>query len=336
MAVGQGALRWSGRLPLSRQAAFATDDPEVALARACDLLGAHQMTLPSGAAGFSARVNAQRWPTTMLTCFSYGAPVRVSARDGPVFYGVNLPLTGHADVGLRGARVQASPRCAFVLSGAPATVMRWSADYSVLCLTVEPTALERHLARLTGQPVDRPIEFQPAMPLPAAGLAWMGVVQMLLDLAERAGQRGAGPSLLLRAEVETAVMTTLLVTQPHSYSGALLDQPAAGGRVVAAAIEIMRSPAGARMTVAEIAEQVGVSERSLQLSFRRQLGVRPSEHLRDLRLEAARRELLAAPAGEKSVSRIAHDWGFSNLGRFACRYRVRFGENPSQTARHGA
>lgn len=328
----QSALHWSGRHPLSAQPAFATDNPEAALASAINLLGPHRMDLPSGTAEFSARVNARSWPNMMLSFFSYGTEVQVDAGDAPLFYGVNLPVTGHADVSHRGAQVEASPETASVLSGEASNRMRWSPDYTVLCVKFEPAALERHLSRMTGRRIDRPIEFELAMPLRASGAAWTGVVQLLLDFVERS----ADPPPLLTAEVESTVMTTLLVTQPHNYSAALLARPSAPGRVVAAAIELMRSELAASMTIAEIAERAGVSERALQASFRRELGVSPSEYLRDLRLDAARRELLAAPGDGTSVSRAAANWGFSNLGRFAARYRGRFGEYPSQTARRGS
>jgi AraC-like DNA-binding protein len=291
------------------------------------------MELPTGAGEFHARVNAQLWPHVMLSFFSYGTEVQVNPGDAPfpVFYGVNLPLSGNADVSQRGAQVQSSADTASVLSGAPSSRMRWSPDYTVLCVKIEPTALEQHLSRMSGRRVDRPIEFELGMPLRSSGTAWTGVIQMLIDFAERS----ADPPPLLTAEVESTVMTTLLLTQPHNYSEVLLMQPSVPGRIVTAAIEVMRSDVAAGLTVAEIAERTGVSERSLQMSFRRQLGVSPTEYLRGLRLDEARRELLAAPADGKSVSRVAVSWGFSNLGRFAAKYHHRFGEYPSQTARRG-
>jgi transcriptional regulator GlxA family with amidase domain len=218
---------------------------------------------------------------------------------------------------------------AAVFSVVGPVTMRWSADHAVLCLTIGAGALERHLARMTGREAGGPIAFTPAMTLTSGGASWRGVLQTLLDLAERP----CAPSPLVTAEIEAAVMTTLLLTQPHAYSGVLLSEPPAPGKVVAAATEVMRDRAGGRLTVAEIAQQVGVSERSLQLSFRRQLGMSPRERLRDLRLDQVRRELLATSAQDKSVSRIAADWGFAHLGRFAASYRRKFGENPSQTAR---
>ncbi|MFJ9009929.1 helix-turn-helix domain-containing protein [Streptomyces canus] len=40
----------------------------------------------------------------------------------------------------------------------------------------------------------------------------------------------------------------------------------------------------------------------------------------------------AAP-GTTTVTEVAHVWGFVHLGRFARRYRERYGESPSQTLR---
>lgn len=325
-----GTLCWSGRLPLERQPAFATDDPEAALAAAAGLLGPHRMRLPDGAERFSARVNAWRSRDVMLAYFAYGTAVQIAGTSMHGLYAVNLPVAGHADVWHHGVRVQASPQVAAVFSVTGPVAMRWSADHAVLCLTVRSDALERQLSRMTGRELGGPIVFKPAMPL-HGGASWPGVLQMLLGLAERGSQL----SPLVMAEVESAVMTTLLLTQPHSRSGVLLSEPPAPGRVVAAATEIMRDCAGARLTITDIARQVGVSERSLQLAFRRHLGVSPHARLRDLRLAQVRRELLATSAEDKSVSRIAADWGFAHLGRFAASYRQKFGENPSQTARGG-
>lgn len=324
-----GALRWSGRLPLERQPAFATDDPEAALASAAGLLGPHRMRLPDGAERFSARVNAWRSPDMMLSYFAYGTAVQIAGTSMHGLYAVNLPVAGHADVWHHGVHVRASPRVAAVFSATGPVTMRWSADHAVLCLAVRADALERHLARMTGREPSGPIVFTPSMPLRRGGASWPGVLQTLLRLAER----GSPLSPLVTAEAESAAMTTLLLTQPHTHSGVLLSEPPAAGRVAADATEIMRDRAGARLTIPEIARQVGVSERSLQLAFRRHLGVSPREQLRDLRLDQVRRELLTTSAEGKSVSRIAADWGFAHQGRFAASYRQRFGENPSQTAR---
>ncbi len=325
-------LRWGGAVPLARHRAFSTDDPEVAVAAGTDLLGPHRLGLPAGLDGFAARVNALHWRDVMLAYFSYGVELQVASSPLSELYAVNLPLTGHADVRYRGAEVHSSPHDAVVFSTPDASDMRWSADHTVLCVTIRRTALDRHLSRMLGRQVDGGIDFAPAMSMQGSGTSWGGVVQTLLDVAERS--RAGTQSPLLAAELENMVMTTLLLAQPHSYSDELLDeQPAASTRTVRQAIEVMHSQPAAGLTVPVIAEQVGVSERSLQSAFRSQLGTSPSAYLRDMRLERAHDALLATSPQERSVSQIGVESGFVHLGRFARTYRERFGENPSQTIR---
>jgi AraC-like DNA-binding protein len=326
-----GALHWSERTPLSHHPAFATDDPEIAMAGGTALLAPHRLRLPAGADGFAARVNARRWKEVMLAYFSYGTELQVLARPLADIYAVNLPLTGHADVRYRGTEVHSSPNSAVVFSPTEESSMRWSADHTVLCVTIERQPLERHLARMLGRQMEGAIEFVPEMPLRSHGMSWGGVIQLLIDVAERTA---AGQSALLTAELEVSVMTTLLLTQPHNYSAELLDErPAAPARIVRRAIEVMRSVPRAGLTVPMVAERVGVSERSLQKAFRRELSSSPSEQLREVRLDGARRDLVALASDQRSVSQVAADWGFVHLGRFAATYRRRFGENPSQTLR---
>jgi AraC-like DNA-binding protein len=88
-------------------------------------------------------------------------------------------------------------------------------------------------------------------------------------------------------------------------------------------------------TVAEIAAAAGVGVRALALGFEKHFGLSPLRYLQQQRLDGVRAQLLSGGAGE-SVTRVALDWGFANLGVFAARYRARFGESPRETLRrHG-
>jgi transcriptional regulator GlxA family with amidase domain len=55
--------------------------------------------------------------------------------------------------------------------------------------------------------------------------------------------------------------------------------------------------------------------------------------LKQRRLEAANRELLAADPAETHVTDVALRYGFYQMGRFAVEYRRAFHEPPSQTLR---
>ena len=72
------------------------------------------------------------------------------------------------------------------------------------------------------------------------------------------------------------------------------------------------------------------SERTLHHVFRDIYDVSPKHFLKARRLFATRQLLLAAPS-QRTISEIAMDLGFFDLGRFAHDYRLMFGELPSQT-----
>ena len=78
-----------------------------------------------------------------------------------------------------------------------------------------------------------------------------------------------------------------------------------------------------------LASEAGVSVRSLNTLCQREYAQSPMDRLRSLRLEAAREQLQASP--EASVTKVALEYGFSHMGRFAAYYRQRFGELPSNT-----
>jgi AraC-like DNA-binding protein len=78
-----------------------------------------------------------------------------------------------------------------------------------------------------------------------------------------------------------------------------------------------------------LAEHLGVGLRALQIGFKKRFGCTLSDYLFDCRLRLARARL-TAPASN-TVARIAVECGFTNAGAFAARYRMAFGELPSQT-----
>jgi AraC-like DNA-binding protein len=90
------------------------------------------------------------------------------------------------------------------------------------------------------------------------------------------------------------------------------------------------------LQVSALSRALGVSERTLRKLFNEILGRPPSRHLRMLRLSEVRRALLAARGQPVTVTEIATDFGFAELGRFSVEYRKVFGESPSETLYHAA
>jgi AraC-like DNA-binding protein len=79
----------------------------------------------------------------------------------------------------------------------------------------------------------------------------------------------------------------------------------------------------------EICAAVGVSGRMLRMCCQEHLGMGPVRYLWLRRMHLARRALMEGPPQTTTVARIAMEYGFWELGRFAVRYRDLFGEAPS-------
>ena len=83
----------------------------------------------------------------------------------------------------------------------------------------------------------------------------------------------------------------------------------------------------------ELCAAAKASDRTLRLCCQEYLGVGPKRYLHLRRMHLAQRALLKATVDADSVTSIATQFGFWELGRFAVDYRTMFGEPPSTTLR---
>ena len=85
--------------------------------------------------------------------------------------------------------------------------------------------------------------------------------------------------------------------------------------------------------LAEICAALDVSERKLRACCKDQLGTSPIQYFLNRRMYLARQSLQIADQSKRTVTQIAAEYGFLELGRFSVRYRSLFGESPSVTLR---
>jgi AraC-like DNA-binding protein len=83
----------------------------------------------------------------------------------------------------------------------------------------------------------------------------------------------------------------------------------------------------------EICAAIGVAERTLRAACEEHLGMGPIRYLSLRRMHLVRRALLRADPSTTTVTRVATDFGFWELGRFSVAYRVLFAESPSESLR---
>lgn len=104
-------------------------------------------------------------------------------------------------------------------------------------------------------------------------------------------------------------------------------------RVCDDSLDFIAAHPGRSLTVREVADAVGVSERTLRRAFQDRFGVSTKEYIKARRLRATRRDLFRLSPDETQVRQVALRWGFWHSSQFAQDYHRAFGELPSDTLR---
>ena len=103
-------------------------------------------------------------------------------------------------------------------------------------------------------------------------------------------------------------------------------------QVIHAVSAFMRRHGPDGVRIGALPRLAGMSERALRNAFHREHGLSPKQFDLQDRLQRAR-DALCHPGPATTVTTIANDHGFFELGRFAGRYKRVYGESPSQTMR---
>lgn len=241
-----------------------------------------------------------------------------------------LPWTGTIETDDVGRRIEANTESMLVPTpGARTTVC----EPGYLGLVVQlPLTRLRSAAALNPDDRWRPDGQAPGVLSVASGQG-AALGRYLRHLASELDQSDALLAARGPANAAAMMLTEMLGSAWQAHMASSGQRVRSAGRFqVELAEEIMRAKSDDALSISALAATVGVSTRSLQLAFRQHRGVGPRQVLEDFRLDSAHARLFAAAPGD-NVTRIALDCGVTHLGRFATRYRARFGETPLATLR---
>jgi AraC-like DNA-binding protein len=147
----------------------------------------------------------------------------------------------------------------------------------------------------------------------------------------------AAPDILAKPEVGRAIDQALVEAMVACLaSGDPVDERSAlrhHVRVMRRLEEVVRAHPEGPLHVDDLCRTIGVSYRTLYDSCQEHLGMSPKRYLLLRRMNLVRRELRAARSDSTTVTEIATNYGFWELGRFSVVYRSLFGESPSTTLR---
>lgn len=272
-------------------------------------------------------------PIALLQCRHDGA-VRMSGPGDPDLFVLTLPTHGGGEMGPRGRPSPLAAGRAGVIVASTDLSSQVDDGFGAIQLMIPRARLECTLAALLGTDTRAPLDFALEIDVAAgAGAALARLLTFVADETRRPASALAAP--LVAYDLSEAVLHHMLLSLSHNHAARLqaLSRPTEP-RYLRRAEVFLDANADRPVSSAELADQVGVSVRALQLAFRRYRKSSPQRFVRDRRLELARRRLIAGSG--VTVADVALASGFAHLGRFSVEYRARFGESPSETRRRHA
>lgn len=297
------------------------------------LFAPHRLELFDHTEPLDALLNAVRIGEITIGYVRYGPRVRITVPDMADSYQVNIPVAGCMEISDGRQTITSGIFRPAVLIPGTGYVGQWTVGCTQLAVNITRAGLETELEHQLGRPIRGPVRFDFGIDLAEPlSQSWLATVRLAVAEIDRPHSVLLHPRTA--SHLERILTSGVLLGAHHNYSAALAEpQPPPGPTAVRRAIETIEERVDQPLTVAEVADAVGVSVRSLQEGFRRHVGISPMAYLRDLRLAGAHRSLSAASPDSTTVTTVAYRWGFTHLGRFAAAYHRKYGVPPSRTLR---
>lgn len=242
---------------------------------------------------------------------------------------ISIPIAGHSAHRFEGQIYSAGNQQA-VFQHSGAEISAWPLSHvRTFQVTLNKSAYENLVTNYLGLERDENMTYIPEIELKS------DFGRSIAVLSKRMFQWLNNPAFdfnhsgLILKLFEQSFLQAVVEYQAKSWSY-LNQNPVAEPFYIKMAEEYIRNHLLDGLNLSNIAESCGISGRTLQLGFQKHRGYSPTEFSRNLRLEAARSDLLS-PDFQMNVTRIAMKWGFSHFSRFANDYRKRFHELPSET-----
>lgn len=290
----------------------------------CRLLSAHRVRAHSRASAYATALG----PIRLVYAQSTGTELVVEYKQQEPNFLIMFAVDGTSSIHVGHETAICAGQQATVISPGMIPQIQLSEQYAQLHLRIDRTALERHLEKMLGMAVIRPIRFNMSMDLRKPAVAsWIQTIQLLVqDLGTSSGLSTAAADLHPWSDF---LMTGLLLSQPHNYSAMFSRPPEHNYRPPALkrALELIDKDPSSSTSIDQMSALVGVSSRTLQREFREYLGVTPSEYVQWVRLCRTHDDLTSGNG--ETVTEIAHRWGFTHVSRFSAAYRNRYGQLPS-------
>ena len=164
------------------------------------------------------------------------------------------------------------------------------------------------------------------------------VAARLLRLHEAAGHLAkTAPDILAKPEVaraiEEALVEAMILSLSEGHSEGVRNVHRHRATIMRRLEEVLTSTPDRPLYMPQLCRTIGASYTTLRDCCQEYLGMSPKHYLWLRRMHLVRQVLRSGDAERTTVTEIATDYGFWELGRFAVAYRSLFGETPSAALR---
>lgn len=223
-----------------------------------------------------------------------------------------------------------------IYRGLPGLSLSATSYHRRLAIWIPATSIQQRLAGLLGAPAPGDLVFEPLFDLASpAGRSIERLAWLLAEELAKLQSPGADNELVTRSFTDVLIYT-MLQSLPHSHSNLLVKKsvsPVPG--TVRRAEQYMKAHATEPIALHDVAAAAGCSVRGLQVAFKQFREITPTEAILQIRIEAVKHALECGHT-RGTVTAIAHQYGFTNPGRFTRLYTNAFGVSPLETLRGAA
>jgi len=313
--------------PLRRFSVFKTSDTEEFRHAILTKFGGAQAEVKAQS-GFEARGNLVQLKDIALI---HGASTTSVSIDYPEMklFRFSTAIMGRGEAIVAGKTTIIDERHSCITSPGHDAKIRGEGRHGWLTLRVGASALEQRLIAILGFRPKASLEFEHSVDNSRSEVQVLR--QLMAFLAAQLDATAANLPALVLESLEQALVVGLLFANRHTFSN-LLEQnaPDVSSREVRQAEEYIEANWNRSVRIVDLIGLTNVSSRSLFKSFRTARGYSPMAFAKMVRLKHAKEMLSSGDAGT-SVTAVAFNCGFGNLGHFAREYREAFGELPSET-----
>lgn len=282
---------------------------------------------------FSLSGKALESGSSAIYQIAYGTDVTIEIDDLEKSYSISLPLAGKQYVENNTDTLISDQKKGVIISPAQQTKLHIEGDCVKSLLRISTLKMEQELAGMLHKPLDKPLIFDVIIDAeqgPTAG--WWRTVQHINAELCNPDQFLYKNNAFVQ-NMESAMVTGLLLAQPHNYSRELHQTQQSTMPVhLARALAFIEQNLCNTINTSAIEQAASISRNVLYASFKKHFGMSPMLYVKRKRLEASRQEILSGN-GNTQITNVAYDWGFTHLGRYAQEYKRLFNETPSETLR---